>query len=289
MKILIIQSSIVDYLQDAIYLGFKDRFGVNVESFLDSSYLYKDNTSDTRNMWGLGFTYSKILDSKLHSLSENLEQKIYDNYYDLILYTMVPRHSFFLSQVIEATKGKNVFLVNGLDMNWDFEHYTDKCLYFKRELIEKKEKNIFPIHYAIHPTKLVNHYVEKTQELSDSIPSMDNCTHISSSHYIFNNEKDYYENYQKSKYGITKKKGGWDSMRHYEIMANKCVPLFEDLENCPNLTLTNLPKKLLIEIKNKYNKITETEYESYNRELYDYTKEHLTTNSLCDYILNFYS
>jgi hypothetical protein len=288
MKILIIQSSIVDYLQDAIYLGLKDKFGADVESVLDSYYLYKESEINKNHMWGMGFTYTKILDGKLKVLADNVEQKIHDRYYDLILYTMIPRNSYLLSKVMEITGGKNVFLINGIDMDYDFEHYTDKCLYFKRELIEKKEKNIFPIHYAIHPSKLVNNEVVKTQELSDSIPSMDNCTHISSSHYIFNNEKDYYENYQKSRYGITKKKGGWDSMRHYEILANKCVPLFENLENCPDLTLTNLPKKLLIEIKNKYDKITKTEYDFYNKELFDYTKQNLTTNSLCDYILNFY-
>jgi hypothetical protein len=288
MKILIIPSSMVDYLQDAIYLGFKDKFGVSVESTLPCDYLYKNTKINRHHMWGMGFTYSNILNNELNVLSENIEQKINDRYYDLILYTMVPRNAHLLSKVIELTNGKNVFLINGLDMDYDFDYYTEKCLYFKRELIEKKEKNIIPIHYAIHPSKLVSHDVIKTQELSDSIPSMDNCTHISSSHYIFNNENDYYENYQKSRYGITKKKGGWDSMRHYEILANKCVPLFEDLEKCPELTLTNLPKKLLMEIKNKYSKITQNEYESYNKELFEYTKQNLTTNSLCEYILNFY-
>ena len=119
---------------------------------------------------------------------------------------------------------------------------------------------------------------------------MDNLTHISSSKYIFENEKDYYENYQKSYYGITKKKGGWDSMRHYEILANKCVPLFENLTECPELTLTTLPKKSLIEIKEKYDekKISEIDYFKYQSDLFEYCKNNLTTDSLANYILNFY-
>lgn len=290
MKILIIPSSFVDYLQDAIYIGFKDRFGRDVESLSDCSYLHKNVPISKYHMWGMGFSYTNILDEDTNVVASNVMEKIESKYYDLILYTMVPRNPWQIDKVMEITNGKNVFLINGLDEDWNFYYHNDKSLYFKRELVNTGKKNIFPVHYAIHKSKLIHDKVIKTQELSDSIPSMDNLTSISSSHYIFDNETDYYRNYQKSKFGITKRKGGWDSMRHYEILANKCVPIFEDLENCPELTLTNLPKKLLIEIKKNYysNNITDAQYESYQNELFEYTKEFLTTDSLCDYILKFY-
>lgn len=40
--------------------------------------------------------------------------------------------------------------------------------------------------------------------------------------YIFENEEEYYNDYKKSLFAITRKKGGWDCMRHYEILACGC-------------------------------------------------------------------
>ena len=62
--------------------------------------------------------------------------------------------------------------------------------------------------------------------------------------YIYDNEEDYYAMYQNSKFALTSKKGGWDTLRHYEIMANGTIPIFVDIENCPKHTLWNFPKDL---------------------------------------------
>ena len=75
-------------------------------------------------------------------------------------------------------------------------------------------------------------------------------------------------------------------MRHYEILANKCIPLFDNLTNCPDYTLTNLPKKLLIEIEKNYPNISDSQYKEYSEILYNYTVENLTTDKLCQNILN---
>ena len=43
-------------------------------------------------------------------------------------------------------------------------------------------------------------------------------------------------------------KGGWDCLRHYEILMNGCIPLFLDIKNCPKDTISTLPKKKLINL-----------------------------------------
>ena len=45
---------------------------------------------------------------------------------------------------------------------------------------------------------------------------------------------------------------GWDSLRHYEILMNGCIPLFLNIDKCPERVLTNLPKKLLFDVFNQY-------------------------------------
>lgn len=288
MKILLIPSFHSDYLQDSIYLGFKDLFGKDVESTEECSYLYKDSNFDKNRFWGHGFTYTKILDSKLQNVSkENTIEKIKDSYYDIIVYTNVSRNSWMIDEVKKFTNKKKLFLVNVEDGHWRFEHLSNDICYFKRELYEKTQKNIQPIFYGIHKSKLFEGPVEKTQEMSISIPSLDYCTNISSSKIIFDNEEDYYNDYRKSKFGLTKKKGGWDSMRHYEILANKCIPIFENIDECPKTCLINLPKKKLSKIEKSYKNFTDKQYNQIQTELFEFTKENLTTECLAKYILNF--
>ena len=81
-------------------------------------------------------------------------------------------------------------------------------------------------------------------------------------------------------------------MRHYEILANGCMPYFQNIENCPQNTMYLLPKKLFIQsnmlyetkFKNKnINKLPrEDVYEYYilQRKLLDYTKKYLTTEKI---------
>ena len=69
----------------------------------------------------------------------------------------------------------------------------------------------------------------------------------SPANYLFGagQESEYYDLYRQSMFAITMKKGGWDCLRHYEILANGCIPAFEDLDKCPEDTMTSFPKKTL--------------------------------------------
>jgi hypothetical protein len=92
------------------------------------------------------------------------------------------------------------------------------------------------------------------------------------------------------------KKSGWDCMRHYEILANGCMPFFIDIEQCPINAMYLLPKDLLIEANKLYQKfdkkdisdLSESDINEYNlllSKLLEYTREHLTTNKLAKYVL----
>ena len=76
-------------------------------------------------------------------------------------------------------------------------------------------------------------------------------------------------------------------MRHYEILANHCIPYFIDLESCPKQTLTNLPKELLIEARELSSNFDNQKYDVILNELFDYTRKNLTTKKLAEYILSY--
>jgi len=147
----------------------------------------------------------------------------------------------------------------------------------------------FPINFSIPREKICIEPTVKTKILSNLIPG-------NLSTYIYNTEEEYYNEYKTSYFAITKKKGGWDCMRHYEILANGCIPHFIDIENCPIKTMTLLPKDLLIEANILYNKFKDKnineltkeeidEYDILKTKLLEYTKNHLTTDKIAEYIL----
>jgi hypothetical protein len=155
---------------------------------------------------------------------------------------------------------------------------------------------IYPITFSIPEQKLFDgkNIIEKKQLTASLIPG-------DMSTYIYKTEQDYYKNYQMAYFAITMKKAGWDCLRHYEILANNCIPYFIDIENCPENTLSLFPKDIIALSNQLYNRIKsknpnnldvvleESDLINYNNlldQLTLYTKEFLTTSSITKYILN---
>ena len=149
---------------------------------------------------------------------------------------------------------------------------------------------IHPITFSIPQEKIVNQIPQnKTKILSNLIPG-DEST------YIYNSETEYYNEYQSSYFAITMKKSGWDCLRHYEIIANGCIPHFINIENCPVNTMALCPKELFIRGNQLYDKFKcltideisadlKKEYEVLLSELLEYTRANLTTVAMGKYIL----
>lgn len=153
-----------------------------------------------------------------------------------------------------------------------------------------------PVHsisFSIHASKIVPDVPPKTRLLAYIDPN-----HIST--YIYDNEMDYYQDYRSSYFAVTKKKAGWDCMRHYEILANGCIPLFEGLEDCPERTMTHFPKELILETNQLFLEILAANgggnVENLNpehrrrcddavRALLEYTRKRLTNESMVQYML----
>lgn len=149
---------------------------------------------------------------------------------------------------------------------------------------------LHPITFSIPEEKIINYMPKKTKILSTLIPG-DLTT------YIYNNETEYYDEYKTSMFAITKKKGGWDCMRHYEIIANGCIPYFIDIEQCPENTIALFPKNLLIEGNKLYNSFKNknideltiyelNNYETLVMKMLNYMRQHLTTKNIAKYILS---
>jgi hypothetical protein len=266
-----------DYQNDLVFYGLRELFGDDVVDSTQIISLYKEYEGKIpqQNLWGGMTTFWLIGDNNIDRT--NIEEKIKDRYYDLIIYGAIKRCKNYYDLVSKYYPANKVILIDGNDET-DLDPLYQKHLYFKRELIED-HKNLLPITFGIPTSKLATTNILKTQEYATCIPGQPET-------YVFKSEQPYFEDYQKSYYGVTMKKAGWDCMRHYEILGNNCVPYFIGLEDCPKNTLANLPKELLLEAKDLARNFDEQKYFLILNELFNYTKNNLITKNLANYILS---
>jgi len=181
---------------------------------------------------------------------------------------------------------------------------------------EYNDSYIHPLPYSI-PDELILSKQEhlkilenKTSETAFLIPGQKN-TYL----FGFHQEKEYNEMYRQSKYAFTFRKGGWDCLRHYEILANGCIPIFENIQQCPKECLISYPKQLLIDCykelfkdtQGKFIKSNDDNHEKGNKddnpnketiiecddayrkwslEIMDWFREHCSTSASTRYFLN---
>ena len=205
----------------------------------------------------------------------------------LINYTIIPKNDIHKIIGIDPVPNviKSIFINNK-------EYCTKNIIKLPNIIINICSEYIHPISFSIPTEKIYYNYknIVKTKLLSSLIPG-DRTT------YIYNNEEDYYNEYKKSYFAITKKKSGWDCLRHYEIICNGCLPYFIDIEKCPTNTMFLHPKKLYIESNNLYdeikniniNNLTNKQINTYNKlrvQIIKYTLNKLTTEKMALYIIN---
>jgi len=275
MKILAFGVDSPDYQQDDLYHGLKNLFDVDVECNVNLSYLYDDYPHDISGLYGRGISYAKNLDHKKRHVVDSREiiTKLADKYYDAVVYLSVRRCSDMLDYVLKNMDKRHVALVDGED---DTELLPDNgCLRFKRELIHKPTSTLLPIQFGIPKEKLAWGYCGKDKFLSEQTP-------YTNGKYKFDNERDYYNEYRHSWFAYTAKKAGWDCKRHYEILANQCIPVFLGIDQCPEWTMHMWPKKLLSEIEHTWMTVKISQHNFWRDELCDSVLPKMTTEKLAE-------
>ena len=270
MKILYLtKGDHVDYQDDCLFIGLRELFGADVIDLNQRKHNYVSYDEEAaRGLYGMGMSVTRVL-SDIEVDRTDITSKIKNKYFDYIVYGSIWRCSDYLDKILEYYPPNKIILVDGEDEPNIHPLYKEGVVYFKREL-RFSEVRIFPISFSI-PTLKVNFVkTNKTRDLAI-------CDPRDKSTYIYKNEKDYYQGYKESRFGVTTVKAGWDCMRHYEILANGCIPAFLNLVSCPVQTMASFPKQLCLDALNEYNKgvSPETVYTKY----IDKFEAHLLANN----------
>jgi len=276
-----------DYLSNMLYIGLDSRKDVELYTYAAPYFLingigWNDKFVNNSKWEGEnkppGFTvYNKVTKGPYIDFYEDIRVKIASKFYDKVIYSSVWRDRCFIDDVSKVYNKKDIIFIDGDDHELIQDYYIDKGFYFKREIYS--DSKVLPISFAIPDSILREELAPKTQFFGTVFPGDTNT-------YIFKNEEEYFNDYYKSYYGVTCKKGGWDCLRHYEILANRSIPYFLDLKDCPKNTLHNFPKDIIL-YTNEYakNNTIPPDYFKVQEELYYYTKANLTTSKLAQYVI----
>ncbi len=282
------------YLTDMLFHGLKNKFGDDVVDYERSWWMYEGDFGpgkfDPEIYCPRGFTIYRTLGDDSNVDRTDIESKIKNNYYDLIIfgYTHYGLRPGSWELVKKHYPKNKIAWIDGGDL-WSDLHpdKIDKCVYFKRE-IQEMLPGLHPISFAMPIEKTNALYREKVNLIAPMDPR-------NKASYIYNDEKSYYEQYAESLFGITMKKNGWDCVRHYEIIANNCIPLFLDIDGCPPHILTTLPKEPLKEalslVKEKgiewfAEGAGEKKWLELNDKIQSHFRKNCTTDSLASYFLD---
>lgn len=254
---------------------------------------FLDDHKSKLDLYGRGFTIFGTLPNCNIDRSE-IEDKILNKYFDYIVFGRgLLGSNKYLNLVLTRYTPDKIVFVDDRDKDWIFEDLVKQgFIYFKRELSDYR-KDIFPIHFGF-PKEKIQEKLPKIRKDSIVNPTKGLWADKISKNYIYNNEQDYYDDYRVSLFGRTHKKGGWDCLRHYEIMACRSIPYWTDIEECPELTCTNMPKQLLIQAKALYDNDFEyfltseglDRYNSLEEKIFNHFMGNCTTEALADYFLS---
>lgn len=296
-----------------LFHGLRTTFGESVVDVPEISNYYQSTISNPiveneyrSRLHGRGFTYHFLLGPcDVNRDNQEILKKISDRYFDVIFFGPCNNEHRLGTKTaddlfIKCLKtGNRVCLVDGDDLQnrlgdgWygnsiheviheDYlallEAYNG--VYFKRELVRNPTKTLRPLPFAFPKEKINSTFPEKNQLFARDTFNGRNS---------FSSEQEYYDEYRRSYFGRDKKKGGWDTIRHYEIIFNRCIPIFENLEMMPKNTMVTYPRELIKEGMNclrANGSVNESQYYKIEQEIFDHAMKHMTTESLARYAVD---
>jgi hypothetical protein len=232
-----------DLLEVSILHGLRTILGDNCVDFPRKKIMYHDwSETKKEELHGRGFTLYKYTLQDIEN--RNIEQE-----YDVILYGVTEAYGEKEIQEINEL-GKSVWFLDGHDLYGSaprmIQYAGEKVIgvqkenSFKRELLETTLKNVFPTGFGIPKYQIREiDFSKKIQLFQKTAPDASLFKEINdlggTKHHKFTKEEEYYEDLSNSWFGLTCKKGGWDCLRHYEIIASGTLLLFRDYHLKPAL------------------------------------------------------
>lgn len=293
MRILFISGGVKpDYQCDMLLHGLRSLFGDDVVDAERIWFMYAHEFADQperrARLYGRGFTIFGQLSPDAGVDRTDIEAKIRRRFFNLIVFGSIHRCRTHLDLVREHYRPHEIVMVDGEDRMFQLARDVFGVgIYMKREL-PANAPGLLPIQFAIPEEKIATYRVAKTRAMAICDPR-DRAT------YIYHDEAAYYGGYGEALFGVTMKKGGWDCLRHYEIMANHCVPYMIGLDDWPRTVMTRMPYEPIARLNRLYDEHGADHFataeglaawEDGVAAMMRSLREHLTTAALARYVVD---
>lgn len=261
-----------DYMADICMHGLRSLLGSDLVDVQKMWFMY-----DTSEHYMFHSLYKLLPDIEVDR--ENVEEKIRSHYFDAVVYGSVHRCRDHMQLVLDAYPANRIVFIDGED-GPELTPAVGHGWYFKREIYEPNP-HLLPIQFGIPKEKI------RPIDLSRKMRLMAHCDPRDRSTYVYyDSEQRYYDQYSDAYFGYTMKKGGWDCMRHHEIIAAGALPYFQDFEKCPEGTLATFSRTAIMVAKELHDTWTPITPASWMIEMEEMRECLLTTEAIAKRILD---
>ena len=268
-KILFLNPGREDYLGDGLFHGLRTLLGSEVVDYPKMDFAYDTYPSGRRSaLYGHGFTLYGLLEDIAVDRNRAVDRAV-GGEFDLVVFADIWSTFGLFAQLAPALERRTPMVVlDGADrvepypyaglwwrrrVWWVLPRAHTRATYFKRELspwtgtfrsyltlpppLSSRLPSIRAmreISFSIPAEKVIGEPPVKDQLLARHIVDREVAARVGTdSGYKFDDEREYYADLQRSRFGIATKRAGWDSLRPYEQAANCCVPCFRNLDRKP--------------------------------------------------------
>ena len=266
-RILFINPNHEDYLADGVFHGLRTLLGSDVIDYPKAEFLYDTVCPGVLSrVRGGGFTlYGLLPDVPLER--DHMLPRALDGEFDLVVFGDIWRTfgpwTEWAPQLSAA--GVSMAVLDGADRVepypyaglwwrvrgwWFLPRAHNRASYFKREITPwtrwfasylllvpplGRRLALKPISFSIPAEKVAGAPPPKEKEFPRHVVDEEVAAVVGGqTSHAFADEAEYRADLERSRFGVTTKREGWDALRHYEIAASGTVPCFRDLDRKPS-------------------------------------------------------
>jgi hypothetical protein len=265
-RVLVVNPNHEDYLTDGVFHGLRTLLGADAVDYPKAEFLYDTATAGVRErVRGGGFTLYGLLPD-LAVDRDHLLPRALGGEFDLVVFGDIwrtfgqwtewgPRlHAAGVPlAVLDGADRVEPYPYAGLWWRvpawWFLPRAHNRAVCFKRELTPLtrwfasylmlpprlgRTLGLRPISFSIPAAKVLDAPPAKDRDFPRHIVDPEVAAQVGGQgSYAFSDEAAYRADLQRSRFGVTTKREGWDALRHYEIAACGAVPCFRELERKP--------------------------------------------------------
>jgi hypothetical protein len=266
-RILHVNPNHEDYLSDGVFHGLRTLLGADAIDYPKAEFLYDNASAEVLGrVRGGGFTLYGLLPD-LPVARDHVLPRALDGEFDLVIFGDIWRTFGTWTEWAPqlASAGVAMAVLDGSDRVepypyagqwwrrrcwWFLPRAHNRAPYFKREITPAsrwfasylllpptlgRRLGMRPLAFSIPAEKVLERAPEKDKDFPRHIVDGEVAERLGAqTAYAFDSESDYRADLQRSRFGVTTRRAGWDALRHYEIAANAAVPCFRELDRKPS-------------------------------------------------------